>query len=143
MLTSPLHRFVVVSPAFLLSILSLLGSSSFTLIRMSSLDVAGVIGTWVGAGIGIVALIGIIGPLLVWRATRTERFKAIAAVGEDSHGFISHGIPIWPNIRIFRRVRVPMLKREPDFSSKKFAWDLGELPEKGSASSWVELGALL
>lgn len=110
---------------------------------MSRLDVAGVIGTWVGAGIGIVALIGLVGPLLVWRATRTERFKAIAAVGEDSHGFISHGIPIWPNIRIFRRVRAPMLKREPDFSSKKFGWNLGELPEKGSASSWVELGALL
>lgn len=110
---------------------------------MSSLDVSGVIGTWVGAGIGIVALVGIVGPLLVWQATRTERFKALAAIGEDSHGFITHGIPIWPNIRILRRVRAPMLQREPDFTSKQFGWDLGKLPEKSSPSGWAELGVLL
>lgn len=110
---------------------------------MSNLDVSGVIGTWLGAGIGIIALVGIVGPLLVWQATRTERFKALAAIGEDSHGFISRGIPISPNIRIFRQVRAPMLQRAPDFTSKKFAWDQGKLPEKSSPSSWVELGVLL
>ena len=110
---------------------------------MNTLSLAGVIGTWIGASVGIVALVGIVGPFLAWRAKRTERFKAIAAVAQNSNGFISAGIPIWPNIRVYRRVRVPLLRREPDFTTLKFGWDIQRIPEQTSSSSWVQLGTLL
>ena len=108
-----------------------------------SLTLAGVIGTWVGASVGIVALVGIVAPLLVWRATRTERFQAIAAVAQDSNGFVSSGISIWPSLRVFRRVRVPVLRRVPSLTIQQFVWDVQNLPEQKLSSSWVQLGTLL
>ena len=110
---------------------------------MNSLNLAGVIGTWVGVSVGILALVTTVGRLLVWRATRTERSEAIAAVAEHSDGFISTGIPIWPEIRVYRRVRVPLLRREPDFTIMKFVWDIQKMPEQTSPSGWVQLATLL
>jgi hypothetical protein len=42
-----------------------------------STDIASVVGTWVAAGVAIIALLGVVGPLLIWRASRTERNRAI------------------------------------------------------------------
>ena len=110
---------------------------------MSSLDLAGVIGTWIGAGVGLIALIGIVGPLLIWRATRTEHFKAVTAVGPDASGFITRGIKLWPNGRLFRRVRAPMIQQRPNFASYNLAWDLSRIPDRVSDAGWIQFGTLL
>ena len=59
---------------------------------MAALDTASVIGTWVAAFVAILALVGIIGPILIWRASTTERHLAIAAINDDYNTFKSRGI---------------------------------------------------
>lgn len=47
---------------------------------MDKISLAGTIGTWVAVFIGILALVGVVGPVLVWRASRTESQVALKAV---------------------------------------------------------------
>lgn len=42
-----------------------------------STDLVGVIGTWVAVALALIALLGIIGPVLVWRAVRAEKTRAL------------------------------------------------------------------
>lgn len=51
-----------------------------------TLDIAGVVGTWVAAGLAVIALFGVVGPILVLRASRTERHKAIIGIGPRNRG---------------------------------------------------------
>lgn len=90
---------------------------------MSGLDVAGVIGTWFAAVVAIIALVGIVAPVLIWRASRTERHKAIAAIGTDSNGFVSKGLPLWSGIRMFQRVRAPKLKDRRRYNRSTYHFD--------------------
>lgn len=90
------------------------------------LDLAGVIGTWVAAFLALVALVGIVGPILVWRASRTETQQALAKVDAgmaESAGFVGKGIHVWPGIRLFRRVRAPMLQHEPVLENFTMSWN--------------------
>ena len=41
---------------------------------MDPLDLAGVIGTWAAVGLAVVALVGIVGPLLLFREKRSEHY---------------------------------------------------------------------
>jgi hypothetical protein len=54
-----------------------------------STEIGSLVGTWVAAGVAIIALLGIVGPMLVWRASRSERNKAIDLLsdgGADTGG---------------------------------------------------------
>ena len=110
---------------------------------MAGYDVAGVVGTWIAAFFAVVALLGVIGPVLVWRASRTERHKALAAVGNDSHGFISRGIHAGPNIWLLQRVRAPILDSAPRSIDGSFVVDADVVNEASSPSTWVNFGILL
>jgi hypothetical protein len=112
---------------------------------MSSLEVAGVIGTWVAAFIAIVALVSIVGPVLIWLASRTDRQKALDSVGRDNNGFISNGYHLGPNIYLGRRIRVPRLKMVgvTRLFTENPRWNAGELKEFDTPATWVRLGALL
>ena len=65
---------------------------------MASLDVASLVGIWVPAIVPLVAPIGIIDPVLVWRASRTQRRQALAKAGRNNNGFLSRGIRAGPGI---------------------------------------------
>ena len=116
---------------------------------VASLDIAGVVGTWVAASLAVIALFGVVGPILVLRASRTERHKAIVGIGSRNHGYVSMGIPVWPGVRLAQRVRAPRIdmarkfkdKEWIEFDSKRMKLDNG----KGSDSpaSWVSFGAFL
>lgn len=112
---------------------------------MTALDVAGVVGTWTAAGLGLIALLGVLGPWLVWRAARTERHKAIVAVGTQNSGFISKGVPLWPGFRFGQRVRVPKIDKERKFRSHEWkTFDserIKEIPD--SDATWVSLATFL
>ena len=110
---------------------------------MAGYDIAGVIGTWIAAFFAVVALLGVIGPVLVWRASRTERHKALAAVGDDSHGFISRGIHAGPNIWLLQRVRAPILNLAPRYIDGGFVIDADAVHEASSPSTWVNFGILM
>jgi hypothetical protein len=115
---------------------------------MGSLDVMGVVGTWVAVGLALSALLGVVGPLLVWRASKSARNRALARLDEKpstSFGFVTPGLRLGPGTRLFRRVRVPILteSKSPKLLSKwKSEYTNAALPSLESAG-WVQLGAVL
>jgi hypothetical protein len=116
---------------------------------MAGLDIAGVVGTWVAAGLAVIALFGIVGPILILRASRTERHKAIVGIGSRNHGYVSKGIPVWPGVRLAQRVRAPRIdmarkfkdKEWIEFDSRRMKLDDSKVSE--SPASWVSFGAFL
>ena len=109
---------------------------------MDSLDLAGVIGTWVAAFFAIVALVGIIGPILIWRASRTDRHKALAAAANDNE-FVTKGIHAGPNIWLLQRVKAPLLKTAPLLIDRTFVLDPNAFKEVTVETTWVILGHLI
>ncbi|MCJ1248500.1 hypothetical protein MMC30_005718 [Trapelia coarctata] len=113
---------------------------------MTSLEVAGVAGTWVAAGLAVVALIGIAGQIVAWRTSRTERYKAISAVGPVNYGFIGKGWWAGPNTRVYRRIAAPDIKDEKLFANASQVWTYERyehLSDSLRTSSWVQFGGLL
>lgn len=113
---------------------------------MSSLDVMGVVGTWVAVGLAVFALVGVVGPLLVWRASNSARNQALAKLDEGlsrSHAFVTPGVRLGRATYLFRRVRAPLLT-EPPILPPKWIPEYTDtaLPPQESAG-WVQLGAVL
>jgi hypothetical protein len=116
---------------------------------MTSLEIAGVVGTWVAASLAIIALVGIVGPILIWRASRTERQKAIVNIGPRNNGYISKGIPVWPGERLGKGIRAPRINQPRRFKEGEWkSFDLQRMATYGtqyqdSPGSWVSFGAFL
>ncbi|KAI0177743.1 hypothetical protein BJ166DRAFT_30422 [Pestalotiopsis sp. NC0098] len=109
-------------------------------------DKASTIGTMVAAFLAFIALAGVVGPILVWRASRTEKHKAIDLLekGEAQNGgFITDGLRVSPTIRLFRRVRVPMLKKGPNLPGMTLSWKDDSTSVHQSSASWVQLSVAL
>ena len=113
---------------------------------MSSTDIAGVVGTWLAVGLAMFALIGVVGPLLVWRASKSARNQALAKLDKGistSHGFVTKGVRFGPATYLFRRVRAPILTDTLGLSPEwKPKYTDNDLPSQKSAG-WVQLGAVL
>ena len=113
---------------------------------MTSLEVAGVAGTWVAAGLAVIALIGIAGQIVAWRTSRTERYKAISAVGPVNYGFVGKGWWAGPNTRVYRRITAPDIKDEKPFEKAGQVWTYEgyeHLSDSLRTSNWVHFGGLL
>ena len=110
---------------------------------MAALDIASVIGTWVAAFVAILALVGIIGPVLIWRASRTERHLAIAAIDDDNNTFKSRGVHAGPRIWLFQRMRAPILNIAPASFEQSISLSLDAVKEPISSTNWVQFGILL
>jgi hypothetical protein len=110
---------------------------------VDNLDLAGVIGTWVAVGFAVVALVGIVGPILVWRKTTSERYKAITAVRDVDNVFISRGFPISPNVRLFRTVKVPKLDESIIAKTAREVWRLNHIENIGIHCGWAKLCQLI
>lgn len=116
---------------------------------MPSLDAAGVVGTWVAAGLALIALIGIAGPILIWRASRPERHKAIVAIGQRNYNYVLKGILIWPGIRLAQRVPAPRINHGRKFKDEEWKsfntknMEEHEAKALDSPVSWVYFGAFL
>lgn len=74
-----------------------------------SLDVSSTIGTWLAAGVAIIALVGIVGPWLALRASFSERNRALNTVFDKDQKYITSGIQLGGGVRLFRRVKAPKL----------------------------------
>jgi hypothetical protein len=110
---------------------------------MGEIDILSLVGTWVAAVVAIIVLVGIAGPILVYRASRTERHKAIAAIEDDAHEYIGRGVWFGPKIRLFKRLHVPKLDREITFKDGDFTLPSDKLSIPESRTSWIKLSALL
>ncbi|KAH7250363.1 uncharacterized protein BKA55DRAFT_738692 [Fusarium redolens] len=77
------------------------------------------IGTWVAAGVAIVALVGVVGPLLALQVSMSDKNRAMNAVQDQRQKYVSRGFRLTRGLRVFRRIRVPNLApgyitNEPD-----------------------------
>ncbi|KAF5533797.1 hypothetical protein FPHYL_13559 [Fusarium phyllophilum] len=82
-------------------------------------DLASNIGTWVAAGVAIIALVGVVGPYLALQASMSDKNRAMNAVQDQQQKYISRGWRLTRGLRVFRRIRVPNLApgyitNEPD-----------------------------
>src|SRR5271170_643745 len=110
---------------------------------VDNLDLAGVIGTWVAVAFAVIALVGIVGPFLVWRETTSERYKAITAVRDVDNVFISKGFLICPNIRLFRTVRVLKLDDSHIAKTREEVWRLNCIENTRFHCGWAKLCQLI
>ena len=112
---------------------------------MDAVSLAGTIGTWVAVFIAIVALVTIVGPLLVWVAARSDRSKALQAAGETDYSFVTKGFRYFSSdIRLFRRVRAPILTKEPDAAIiATVKWDISKYHDSRPRATWIQLAHLL
>ncbi|CEI69193.1 hypothetical protein FVEN_g4052 [Fusarium venenatum] len=77
------------------------------------------IGTWVAAAVAIIALVGVVGPLLTLQASMSDKNRAMNAVQDQQQKYVSRGYPVTKGLRLFRKIRVPNLApgyitNEPD-----------------------------
>lgn len=109
------------------------------------LDLASTIGTWVGAGIGIIALIGIVGPALIWYASTRDRQKLLNAIGRDNNNYLSRGVHVGPNNWLGQRVRAPMLEGSLSLGALDSlpSLKLDKLKTGPMETSWILFGSLL
>ncbi|KAF5574377.1 hypothetical protein FPANT_11799 [Fusarium pseudoanthophilum] len=82
-------------------------------------DLASNIGTWVAAGVAIIALVGVVGPYLALQASMSDKNRAMNAVQDQQQKYISRGWRLTRGLRVLRRIRVPNLApgyitNEPD-----------------------------
>ena len=102
----------------------------------------GTIGTWVAVFLALLALVAVIGPVLVWLAARTEKNRALHHAGDTEQSFISTGVHfIGLDVRLFRRVRAPILDKDPMNPDPK--WNIAHFTETKSRATWIQLANIL
>jgi len=67
------------------------------------------VGTWMAVLLGLVALLGVVGPYLALRASLSDSNRAMNAVKDDAGKYVVHGFKFTRGLRIGRRIRVPNL----------------------------------
>src|ERR1700709_2226059 len=107
------------------------------------LNLAGVIGTWVAVGLALLALVGILGPLLVLRQIRSERYQALDAVDVQGTGFITRGFRLTRKTRLFRRARVPLLINPPGPETEFHSPAPGTISALSSLTGWVNFASVV
>ncbi|KPM35580.1 hypothetical protein AK830_g10988 [Neonectria ditissima] len=84
-----------------------------------ALDLSSSIGTWVAAGIAIIALVGVVAPFLALQASLSDNNRAMNAVQDLPQKYVTRGYRLTKGLRVLRRIRVPDLSpgyiaNEPD-----------------------------
>jgi hypothetical protein len=102
--------------------------------------IAGVVGTWIAVAIALIALVGIVTPMLIFWHRRSERYKALIAVDAVQTHYVEKS---WRTM-FFLRMKVPALKDPPNIEkiplrvSKRTS-----LPVKTSSTGWVNFASAL
>ncbi|MCJ1399042.1 hypothetical protein MMC11_002244 [Xylographa trunciseda] len=116
---------------------------------MDPLNLAGVIGTWAAVGLALIALIGIVGPLLLLREQSSERHEALNSIDSQHTDYIRNGWKLLGKGRFFLKVGAPLLTESPN-SKDHFcqthlftAANNVRLHADISKTGWVNLAATL
>ncbi|KAI8966331.1 hypothetical protein F5Y11DRAFT_189789 [Daldinia sp. FL1419] len=109
-----------------------------------AVDLAGVIGTRFGIRVGVIALIGIDGPILALLSS-TERQQALEAIGREKNGYISPGLSSrskYSSISTGTSTTPENLLLPSPFSSA-IALDNNMLKKVDTKSTWINFSVLL
>jgi hypothetical protein len=110
-----------------------------------SLDVLGVIGTWIAAALAVIALAGILPIYLLYRQSKTDRYMALNSVHDPQNAYITPGYLLWPGERFFRTYRVPQLERPPNWAELTISRDCELFSQKDARSltGWLNFANVL
>ena len=100
-------------------------------------NLAGVIGTWVAVSLALIALFGIVTPILLIRRARSERHIALKAIDDESNEIVHPGIKIPFLPAIGRTISVPKLDTPPRLDGQVRGRDDRPLNKKNSTTGWV------
>ena len=100
-------------------------------------NLAGVIGTWVAVSLALVALVGIVTPILLMRRARDERRIALSRIDDESKEIVHPGIKIPFVPAIGRTISVPKLDIPPKLDGQVRGRDDRPLDKKHSTTGWV------
>ena len=97
-------------------------------------NLAGVIGTWVAVSLALIALFGVVTPILLIRRARSERHIALSSIDDKSKEYVHPGmkIPFLPAIA--RTIHVPNLQAPPKLATQVLGRDDTYLDEKRSVT---------
>ncbi|KAF1956832.1 hypothetical protein CC80DRAFT_593522 [Byssothecium circinans] len=105
-----------------------------------SLDLAGVIGTWVAAALAIIALAGILPIYLLYRKSKTDRYTALNSVHDPRNIYLRYRR--WPGGRFFRSYRVPKLQDPPEWAEIRVERKFSKT-EARSDTGWLNFANVL
>ncbi|KAK7221889.1 hypothetical protein V2G26_009892 [Clonostachys chloroleuca] len=77
--------------------------------KPSPVDLTSVVGTWLAAGLAIVALLGVVAPLLAIQSSMSDKNRPLNAVQDLPQKYISQGYHLWTGYRAFRNPSVYIL----------------------------------
>ena len=100
-------------------------------------NLAGVIGTWVAVTLALIALFGVVTPILLIRRARSERHIALSFIDDESKEYVHPGIRIPFLPAIARTIHVPNFQAPPKLASQVLGRDDTSLDEKRSATAWI------
>ncbi|KAG9256863.1 uncharacterized protein F5Z01DRAFT_491329 [Emericellopsis atlantica] len=106
----------------------------------SGLDLAGVVGTWVAVALALIALVGIVAPVLLIRESRSDRFQALNAVDDQNTGYITGGLKLRGSSTYFQKVKVPLLSSPP---GPNVIFDRASIANLAQATGWVNFAAAI
>ena len=109
----------------------------------SGTELASVIGTWAAVGLALVALLGIITPILLIRRANSERNLALNAIDDEGHEFVRRHIKM-PGLRNFgRSIIVPNLENAPALHGQSLRRYDRAFEKKHSATGWIMFARIL
>lgn len=117
-----------------------------------TIDLLGLVGTWVAAILALVALAGIIPAYILYRESQTGHYEALSLIDDQRHEYISKGYTLLPGKQFFRSVKVPDLTTPPRVTAEdppsqqlRIQRECDVLDREGSPSltAWVNFSNLL
>ncbi|OCK80709.1 hypothetical protein K432DRAFT_381931 [Lepidopterella palustris CBS 459.81] len=112
---------------------------------MSTLDVLGVVGTWVAVLLAVIALAGILPAYLLYQRSRTDRYLAFDEIDDKYGTSLSRGYELLPGKRFFRKEFFLECTKAPDFNQIEIRRDLTFFLRKDaySLTGWVNFANIL
>ncbi|SMQ53974.1 unnamed protein product [Zymoseptoria tritici ST99CH_3D7] len=109
------------------------------------IDAGSLAGTWVAAGLALIGVFAILGPFLLWTASRTERHKALMSIGPENNGYLTAGVRLWSGVRFLQMERAPLLASARPIQDKEWQdFDLARVKQfPKSEANWTQYGACL
>ncbi|KAL4948114.1 hypothetical protein BDW69DRAFT_189566 [Aspergillus filifer] len=111
----------------------------------NAIDLAGVVGTWIAVFFAILALVGVVGPLLIYMNQRSQRTVALENVDDPARVYIGPGVRLCcSRARALRTVKVPILTTSPNIPNLFSVMDNGrKMRSTASTTGWIMLSDVL
>ena len=107
----------------------------------SGTELASVVGTWAAVGLALVALFGIVTPILLLRRANSERSIALNAIDDKDHDFVRKHLKLLDYF-FGRSVNVPNLGNAPALKDHLLRRDDRALERTHSITSWIMFARL-